>query len=78
MRYNPLRGESYIPLPKELANKKVIINIKNMDDNKCFFWSVLRAMNPKDNHPQRVNAGLREKENTMNIKGIQYPVSLKD
>ena len=36
VRYNPLRGETSIPLPKELANKKAIINIKNKD-NKCFF-----------------------------------------
>ena len=27
VRYNPVRGESYIPLPKELANKKAIINM---------------------------------------------------
>ena len=35
VRYDPLRGETWIPLPKELANKKVIINMKNKD-NKCF------------------------------------------
>ena len=33
--YNPLRGETWIPLPKELADKKAIINIQNKD-NKCF------------------------------------------
>ena len=33
--YKPLRGETWIPLPKELANKNAIINIKNKD-NKCF------------------------------------------
>ena len=43
--YNPLRGETWIPLPKELANKKAIINPKN-EDNKCFLWCVLRALNP--------------------------------
>ena len=31
----PLRGSSYIELPKELKNKNAIINMKN-DDNKCF------------------------------------------
>jgi hypothetical protein len=31
--YNPLNGASYIPLPKTLASKKAIINIKN-DYNK--------------------------------------------
>ena len=53
VRYMPLRGETWIPLPKELANKNAIINMKNKD-NKCFLWCVLRAFNPKDDHPGRV------------------------
>ena len=36
VRYIPLRGETWISLPKELDNKKAIINMKNKDD-KCFF-----------------------------------------
>ena len=76
-RYNPQRGETWIPLPKELANKKAIINMQNKD-NKCFLWCVLRALNPKDNHPERVDKELKEKENTLNMEGIEYPVSLKD
>ena len=75
--YNLLGGESYIPLPKELANKKAIINMKN-DDNQCFLWCVLRALNPKERNSERVNTKLKEKENTLNMKGIEYPVSLKD
>ena len=43
--YNPLRGETWVALPKELANKGAIINVKNKD-NKCFLWCVLRALNP--------------------------------
>ena len=77
VRYNPLRGETYIPLPKELADKKAIINVKNKD-NKCFLWCVLRALNPKDDHPERVDKGLKSRENTLNMEGIEYPVSLKD
>ena len=48
------------------------------EDNKCFLWSVLRALNPKDNHPERVDKELKLKENTSNMEGIEYPVSLKD
>ena len=40
--YVPLRGDTWISLPKELANKKAIINMKN-EDHKCFLWCVLRA-----------------------------------
>ena len=57
--YNPLKGATYIPLPEELTNKRAIINVKN-NDNQCFLWCVLRALNPVDNHPERVDMELRE------------------
>ena len=75
--YKPLRGETYIPLPKKLANKNAIINIKNKD-NKCFSWCVLRGLDPKTVHPERIGKELMEKENTLTMEGIEYPVSLKD
>ena len=75
--YRLLRGSTWIPLPKELADKKAIINMKNKD-NKCFMWNVLRALNPTNNHPERIDKELMEKEDTLNMKGIKYPVSLKE
>ena len=75
--YKPLRGETWIPLPKELADKNAIINMKNKD-KKCFLWCVFRPLNPKDTNPQRLDKELMEKENTLNMEGICYPVSLKD
>ena len=77
VKYNPLRGETWMPLPKELADKKAIINMQNKD-NKCFLWCVLRALNPGKNYPQRLDEELMAKENTLNMEGIEYPVSLKD
>ena len=75
--YRPLRGNTWIPLPKELADKKAIINMKNKD-NKCFMWCVQRALNPKNDNAERVDKELMEKENTLNMEGIEYPISLKD
>ena len=43
VRYNRLRGETCIPLLKELENKNAVINMKN-EDNKCFLWYVLRSI----------------------------------
>ena len=77
VRYNPLRIEKWVPLPKELGDKKAIINPKNKD-NKCFLWCVLRALNPKDGNPERIDKKLKEKENTLNMDGIEYPVRLED
>ena len=45
-KWEPIYGSSYIPLDPYLANKKAIIIMQNEDD-KCFMWSVLRALYPK-------------------------------
>ena len=76
--WDPIKGSSYIDLPKELKNKNAIINMKNEDNNKCFLWCVLRALNPKDTHPERIDKDLKSKEDTLNMEGIAYPVDLKD
>ena len=77
-KWDPLKASSYIDLPKELKNKNAIINMKN-EDNKCFLWCVLRALNPsKDKHPSRIDKDLKSKEHTLNMEGITYPVDLKD
>ena len=76
--WDPIKASSYIDLPKELKNKNAIINMKNENNDKCFLWCVLRALNPKDNHPERIDKDLKSKENTLNMEGIDYPVSLKD
>ena len=51
VEYNPIRGSSYIDLPEWIKNKKAIINIKNRDD-KCFIWSILRYLYPKEKDAQ--------------------------
>ena len=74
--WDPVKGSSYIDLPKELKNKNAIINMKN-EDNKCFLWCVLRALNPIDKNAERIDKDLKSKENTLNMEGIAYPVELK-
>ena len=47
LKYNPLPESSCIKLQKELDHRrKVLINIQNIDDNKCFKWSIIRYLNP--------------------------------
>ena len=77
VKWDPLKASSYIKLPKELKNKKAIINMEN-EDNKCFMWCVLRALNPsKDKHPSRIDKNLKSKEHTLNMDGIAYPVDFR-
>ena len=75
-RWDPLYGGTYIPLDPYLANKKALINMQN-EDEKCFMWSVLRALYPKDTNPQRIDKDLKSKQNTINMDGIRYPVNFR-
>ena len=47
------------------------------DDDKCFTWSVLRALNPIESYAERIDKYLKKNEDSLNMTGIEYPVSLK-
>ena len=70
---NLTRGSSYISLPDWIAKKKVIINPQN-DDEECFKWAVITALEiGKD--PQRVS-NLRKFENNYDWSGLEFPVTI--
>ena len=77
VNYKPLRGSSYIPLPKQLMSKKAIINLKN-EDNECFKWAVTRAVHPVDHNAELISNILRKQAETLNWEGINFPIPLKD
>jgi len=77
VEYKPLKGSSYISLPKYLADKKAIINLKN-EDNQCFKWCVARALNPVEEHSERVTKKLQKQAEELNWNGITFPVTLNE
>ena len=77
IKYRPLRGYSYIPLPKELQNPaKGIINMKN-NDNECFRWCHIRHLLPQDKDPQRIKKCDKKYVEKLDYSGIEFPVSVK-
>ena len=76
VEFNPSKGSSYIPLPDWISNKKAIVNIQNKDE-KCFLWCILRYLHPKETHDERIK-DLEKYENSINTKGITFPMKLKD
>ena len=53
VKYQPLKGSSYVKLPKDFQNSlKGLINIQNKD-NECFTWCHIRYLNPQKKNPQR-------------------------
>ena len=76
VKYVPLRGNSYIPLPEELRHPmKGLINLKN-EDNKCFLWCHVRHLNPQKKDSQRIKLAEREFAKGLDYSGITYPVTI--
>ena len=77
VKYEPIKGSSYIQLPKELRNSaKGLINLKNID-NECFRWCHIRHLNPQDKYPQRIKKVDKEYIDKLNYTGIEFPVTIK-
>ena len=73
--FQPLRGSTFLPLPRKIASKKAVINMKN-DDDLCFKWSVTRARHPVDVHPERITKELKEQSERLDWSGLKFPVKL--
>ena len=76
-RLNLTRGSSYIPLPSWIANKKVVINPKNENDEECFKWAVTAALHYKEikSHPKRMS-NIVGYTNNYNWFGLEFPVAI--
>ena len=72
--YRPLAGSSYMTLPKFLADKKAIINPKNINDSECFKWAVTEAVYPQKVRRERITKISRENSKLFNWEGIKFPV----
>ena len=72
--YKPLAGSSYMALPKFLADKKALINPKNINDNECFKWCVTEAVYPQKVKRERISKISKENAKLFNWEGINFPV----
>ena len=77
IKYKPMKGSSYIQLPKELRNsKKGLVNLKNKD-NKCFRWCDIWHLNPQEKDPNRIKEADKSLLSHLNYDGIEFPVTVK-
>ena len=77
VKYEPMKGSSYIQLPTELRhNNKGLINMKN-EDNECFRWCHIRHLNPQDKDAQRIKKSDKAFIKNLDYTGIVFPVTAK-
>ena len=77
VKYEPMKGNSYIKLSNELFNSsKGLINLKNID-NECFRWGHIRHLNPQNKDPQRIKKSDKAFIQNLDYQGIEFPVTIK-
>lgn len=74
--FQPIRGSSFIDLPKFLKSKKAIINVQN-NDNQCFKYAILSALYPATSNPHRAT-NYYPYMNKLDFTNIKFPVQLTD
>ena len=73
-KFSPIRGSSFIPLPKIIQNKKACLNIHN-EDERCFLYCVAAFDHTFKNNAERPTKYLEYLDNYDNT-GIEYPMKL--
>ena len=73
------KGSLYIPSPKWVPDKKVTINPQNYNNNFCFMYSIIAALQHQDiaHHPERIN-NLKPFIYNYNWKDINFPARKDD
>ena len=73
------RGSLYIKCDEWLKNKGVTINPKNINDNTCFQYAIIVALNYQNmnSHPERIS-DLKSFIYNYNWKDIEFPSHSKD
>ena len=74
-QYQPMRGGSYMPLPKKLQNKKAIINVQNRD-NHCLRWALRAALFPAPRGAKVTRTSSYPTEDGLNFTGIDFQTSV--
>ena len=72
-RYRPIRGGSYIPLPKEIQVKRAVVTVKNRDDDRLR-WSLRAALFPAARNTER--PGQYPTDDGLDFEGINAPTPI--
>ena len=78
VKYTPIKGSSYIPLPLKYRNSNYdLINIQNKD-NRCFQYCVARHFCRDEKHKYRVTNRLKAEVDKLDWNNMKFPVELNN
>ena len=55
-----------------------LINIRNIDDNECFQWNIVRYLNPADCNQEELQKLIKNLLKSLIFKNMKFPVKIRD
>lgn len=82
-RFNPMTAgnSTFVKLPKEIINKRAVLNIENRNDNLCFLHCINAALNPcskKGLNPIRISSYPKLDNLNIDYKNFDFPFKLNN
>ena len=74
--YRPLQGSTYMKAPKELSNKRAVLNLDNTDEY-CFLYCILAHVHSVKKNAERASQYLPY-FHELNIDGLEFPLKVSD
>lgn len=70
-------GSSHIPTPDWIYKKKAVVNVENMNDDRCFRWAIKSALFPASEQVNRPSKYPSDSDDKLDFTGIEFPVKVK-
>ena len=78
-KYDPLAGSSYKKITEIIRPyKKGLAKIRNIDDNECFKWYLVRYFHPEDHNLKRIKKADKDFARKLNFKVIKFLAKDRD
>ena len=77
VKYEPLKGGTWMPLPKEIEKKKAVVNPKNEDDF-CFKYCLSLAYEMPKKRAERITKRVIRNTKRFKWDGLEFPLQVKD
>ena len=71
-------GSSYIKLPRQLEHpRKGLISIRNIDDDECFKWCLVRYFHPAYHNPRKITKADKDFKKRLDFKDMTFSINTR-
>ena len=74
--YKLIKGSSYVPTPAVFESNNFLLNIQSKNDNMCFVYSILAAINPSSSHKKHDPVIYKNQMHQLNLQHVELPMPI--